>query len=486
VTGVVLVGTVVLSLAYRAYYLHSAEQRLQAAIAATEAHDPIWRWEELLAQREVIPDDQNSSPHIVAAARLLPPAWPAKPAGSEPERPTESLFFRFDPLKSEGALSERLQRLPSVELPDDQLAQDLRGELTVLASALERARPIIDLPRGRHPVEWKRDFISTSLPGIEATRRIARLFRLDATRKIYEAKSDEALASFRGILNTARSIGDEPVVLCPMVRGELERMACQSLVHILAQGTPPKAALLKVQEMLTEELRDLEPLALFALKGERAGMFNALGLIAVGEMTLDEFNIGRPKPQSWLKTAWEWLVVQPRMRMGQAAYLERMTRVADIARLPVGTQPREFAEFEDEVVEYKRAFPHLGFALSMIPKFGMVLSKHYMACANLDCARTAVAAERYRLAHGEWPQSLDQLVPDFLDAIPQDIFGAGPLRVQRLKDGLLIYSVGPNNEQPIGSTDEEIAGFKPTVGFRLWDVDQRGKRASTGKTDDTR
>lgn len=60
-------------------------------------------------------------------------------------------------------------------------------------------------------------------------------------------------------------------------------------------------------------------------------------------------------------------------------------------------------------------------------------------------AQIACALERYRLAHGEYPESLDVLVPQFIEAIPHDIIGGQPLHYRRTSDEkFLLYSVGWN------------------------------------------
>jgi len=50
----------------------------------------------------------------------------------------------------------------------------------------------------------------------------------------------------------------------------------------------------------------------------------------------------------------------------------------------------------------------------------------YAQCST-DLARTAIALERYRLAHGEFPESLDALASQFIQKIPHDIINGQPL-----------------------------------------------------------
>ena len=58
---------------------------------------------------------------------------------------------------------------------------------------------------------------------------------------------------------------------------------------------------------------------------------------------------------------------------------------------------------------------------------------------------TAIALQRFKLAHGHYPEHLVGLVPEFLTAIPMDPVDGQPLRYHRESGGtFLLYSVGEN------------------------------------------
>lgn len=60
-------------------------------------------------------------------------------------------------------------------------------------------------------------------------------------------------------------------------------------------------------------------------------------------------------------------------------------------------------------------------------------------------AQIACALERYRLVHGNYPETLDPLVPQFIEKLPRDIINGQPLIYRRAADGgFLLYSVGWN------------------------------------------
>jgi hypothetical protein len=57
----------------------------------------------------------------------------------------------------------------------------------------------------------------------------------------------------------------------------------------------------------------------------------------------------------------------------------------------------------------------------------------------------ACALERHRLAHGQYPEQLDLLVPRFLAKIPNDVITGELLKYHRAADGtFVLYSVGWN------------------------------------------
>src|SRR5258708_33325388 len=53
------------------------------------------------------------------------------------------------------------------------------------------------------------------------------------------------------------------------------------------------------------------------------------------------------------------------------------------------------------------------------------------AKAILRTAYTALAAERFHLANGHWPDKLQELVPTYLRSVPDDPFDGAPLRTAR-------------------------------------------------------
>ena len=76
----------------------------------------------------------------------------------------------------------------------------------------------------------------------------------------------------------------------------------------------------------------------------------------------------------------------------------------------------------------------------------------------------ACGLERYRLAHGQYPETLEALVPQFAENVPHDIVGGQPLKFHRSSDGrFVLYSVGWNQKD-----DGGVPGQSASEGDWVW------------------
>jgi hypothetical protein len=81
-------------------------------------------------------------------------------------------------------------------------------------------------------------------------------------------------------------------------------------------------------------------------------------------------------------------------------------------------------------------------------------------------ASLATAVTVFRVKTGALPESLDKLIPEYIEAIPTDPFDGEPLRMIGAKDGgAILYSIGPDLKDDGGQAlDNNKAG---DVVFRL-------------------
>lgn len=113
----------------------------------------------------------------------------------------------------------------------------------------------------------------------------------------------------------------------------------------------------------------------------------------------------------------------------------------------VASMDRELDNPNLRLVSFLNPFrkQRLTFLATLKPRLKDFLVREGRSVAQVRTTLAALALERWRLAHpGRLPDSLAELVPDFLTAVPLDPFDDQPLRYKQLGRGYVIYSLGPD------------------------------------------
>jgi hypothetical protein len=452
-------------------------RQLLAAIAEADRLDPGWRLQELEDQREAVPDQENSAKQVLAAVDLVP-------------RHHDNLRLLYF----------SLLRAP---LPQE------------VEPALARARRLADMPRGRYTVDWynlRIEYLSslkrpvnpyesareyTCVPGapphLRKIQLVAALLRKGAAQGAQSGDLESALRCAQGILNTGRSLGDEPALLSYVTRTNCRGEATYALEETLAQGELSPAGLAALQKRLEEE--EAFPLLLVALRGKRAWAYEVIQEIQSGRMTpglsqsepptlfrlwdfFEEVFGGKQRQATQSQPDRRTLEDRLAPHYALARQLRHLNRCVEAAKLPAEEQLARIQQLEAD-------WPIPADTALAPPRVSGIAEYCQRSQAELRCAIAGLAAERYRLVHGRWPESLSALVSaKLLRRIPLDPFDGVPLRFRRRQDGLLIYSISPNGRDQVHRLEDarvlDVSSFPRPAGFRLWDVALRPP-ADSGK-----
>jgi hypothetical protein len=430
-------------LAYYFYRSHRAAAELKEAVAETDRLDPGWRLEELEAKRKVIPKRRNAGRVVLAAHQKLPQKWG-----------TSAVFLEIGDLPTE----------PPLLLSGRQTIA-LRAELTKLAPALLQARGLKDLPEGRYEIQWSEDGFGTLFPHWQPAREIASLLSFDALLRARDGDADGALDSCLAVLNAGRSIGDEPTLVSLLVRIACQALAVQRLEQALAQGLPSGEALARVQAALEKEARP--PLLLIAFRGERAALHRFMTQVEEGKASAEQPG-ARPQEISFREKV-EHLLAFNSAPLAHAWMLHYLNQAIEIAKRPPEEQQTALQELEGTLQEAPKV------AKMVLPAIVKVREAYVRNLAQMRCAAVALAAERYRRQNDRWPAKLADLVRSrLLRKVPADPYDGRPLRYRKLKNGVVVYSVGPDGRDDGGKIDRKNPVAKGTdQGFQLWDVGNR-------------
>jgi hypothetical protein len=449
------------------YTIWAADKELQEAIAEADRLDAGWRLEELEAKREVIPDAENSALKVLAIKKLIPTSWPSPSRSAKNTEPPNGVPIsnqEFAP-----TVEQKLSDISPEILLNGEIHQELKSELQKVPAALAEARSLANFPTGRYQVNWRLDYLFTQLPCQDA-RPVVNLVWLDATLRAQEGDLDGAIASDLAILNAGRSMGDEPCLISQLVRLAGANVAITTLERILAQGQASEHALRNLQTNFEDEMS--KPLFLYGVRGERAGHHRMIEAIEAGKIKVSNMtSVMSSAPPTGLEAWWENVSGEWEFHRSHAPWIRVMTKIVEIAKLPVEQQRSRLKIYAESIDRDRRIPVYVRLVVPAVTRVGESVARNQ---AWLRCTVVAIATERYRLAHNHWPESLQQLVPDFLQEVPLDPYDGKPLRYRRLQDGVVIYSIGPDEKDDGGKLDRQNPTAPGTdLGFQLWDVNRR-------------
>jgi hypothetical protein len=424
-----------------------AEQRLQEAIAQLDQSDPGWRLASMEAERTVIPNQINSALRIATAHQLLPYPWPGADFNDS--------------------------------LPDLDLTQPLTNkELSLFLEEMHRTQPartalagMEDLPVGRFPITFSRNAFSTQLPHLEQIRAINALLCYDTRLRAEQKDLRGAMTCCRAAFNTARAVGDESFGISQLVRTACVLNALNTTEQVLARGQADDADLQALQNSLEKERT--HPSMLIAARGDRAALHELFDAIEAGESTFEELNDSgkRPDLYSRMISPYTRLVV----KLNHPQILELMTRFVEIARLPFEKRLPEARQWQADLLAVNKENNPLILVVPAEPKLAEADQRKQ---ALLRCMIVLLAVERFRLMHGNFPDTLASLGPELPPDVLLDPYDAKPLRYVRTGGDVIVYSIGPDGQDDGGTLDRKNPIRPGTdTGFQLWNVDQRRQAA---------
>ena len=343
-------------------------------------------------------------------------------------------------------------------------AADVLLALSKYDPVIEELRVASRLPASRFPLEYTNESpADILLPHLSALKGCAQVLQLRSLAELQNGQPDKALNDVTLALQLAGKINTEPFLISHLVRISMVQLALQPVWEGLARQQWFDAQLVA----LDAELAGLNFLADYqlSLHGElgcqdgevehlrrhpeelRDLVYNFGDNSSEPRVYVPEGLIVRLVPAGWFyqnQLRCDRMMVNyfiPVADLSQSIFVPSLARQGDAA-LEADTKP---------------ATPFNLLERLMLPALGNSAKKFAWGQASVDMARTALALERYRLAHGEFPESLDTLAPQFIAKVPHDVIGGQPLKYRRDADGrFVLYSIGWNE-----TDDGGVVAFHP-------------------------
>ena len=348
------------------------------------------------------------------------------------------------------ALAAKTNEFPVPSQPQSPAA-DVLLALSKYGSAIEELRQASKLPYSRFPVYSDADHpFDTLLPHLSVLKRCAQILKLRAIAELQNGQSDKALEDVKLAVELTEKIRSEPFLISHLVRIAMLQLTLQPIYEGLANHQWSDAQLAE----LDSELAKLDFLADYELtiRGERAASVSTLDYIRrTRDLNyMNNISGSGSKPHRILQLVFSHFTTSDAFFYQNELTIARMYQQYDLPMVDLenGTvspiQVRNLQTKADRDMSY-HWWPYKTFARMLFPAIENAVKKLTYAQSSANMARVAIAQERYRLAHGEYPDSLEALVPQFIEKIPHDVIGGQPLHYRRTDDGqFVLYSIGWN------------------------------------------
>jgi hypothetical protein len=311
-------------------------------------------------------------------------------------------------------------------------------------------------PYARYPVFYDLENpAGILLPHLAKVKAACTRLQVRACAELAAGRGDSALADVKLMFYLADSVKEEPFLISYLVRLACVNLAVQPIWEGLAERRWSDAQLQELENRLQYNLiGDLK----HPYDGERAS-----GTLTADLLFRHRYSIGYKNSVGYLfdepapmlaslfvgiaPHGWFYLEQYNYCRL----YENQLRGTFDLAQKRVF--PSEIANRAHEL-EYTIAGGRLGrtvngvihhqwLASLLLPQLGNVPRRSAAAQATVDQARLACALERFRLATGQFPESLEMLAPKYLPRLPNDAITGEPCKYRRNDlGGFVLYSVG--------------------------------------------
>ncbi len=388
-----VVVLVVLALIARSIINYVAARKMQTAISQIEADgDPV-TFDDLDALMPKVDARQDAGRLYDAATVLL---------------------LEFDRQKYMDIFHDAMDSWP-IKKPADSILNEIETVLHDNHRVFELVDEGAAISNCRYDLQAQHGF-DKALKTLSRFRYAAQLISLRTRYLAFQGETEQAVDSAVASLAFPRAFDRQPIIIAYLVQSAIESLACADVIDLLEIAQLDDASLRKLQnainridriEMLGKSLRADRVVAIGMYRNTfiPSGFSNQMGIYAT--------------PGS------AYLIA------GQLEDQRNYIKAAD--------QPWPKA-FED-IKAYK---PQSLFGANLAGSLTSVAQQTGRKITTTRATLTAVMIERYRLANAEYPKSLQQLVPQYTDAVPVDPFTGKELLYRLNEDSYTVYGVGEN------------------------------------------
>ncbi|MDQ7779897.1 MAG: hypothetical protein RDV41_09325 [Planctomycetota bacterium] len=292
------------------------------------------------------------------------------------------------------------------------------------------------------------------LPELASIRSAVRIVLLKCYWAACRDDFDTAVGAIEAAFRLAKDLDDDWTLIARLVQVAVTHVSISQLEHLLSAGAISADQLARLERVVPEGLdMDSYTMSLIAERG-------AMGLWAFDEVLGGNATVNSlcGNGETEFSSCLWWIVPSGLLKDQCIRYLDFMTTMIDFTKLPP-TEARarihkDFQVFVEERRQGGAIAAVENFVLDLLlPALHSCYDKYVAGSQRLALARAAVTLERFRAEKGSLPETLDELVPAFMDKVPEDHFAQGKIRFLKDAKGYTVWSVGCDGVDNKGARD---------------------------------
>lgn len=336
--------------------------------------------------------------------------------------------------------------------------------------------PVVDVPNRQSILEFVPEWYPDppivdpldSLPINEAiliqigvSRGTARLLMLDARIALDDGDLKRVAIDARALFGIARQTTDEPTLIAPLISFATQRDACDLILQAtqeyfgsdgLHDLLPLLPDLIQAREHPIRANFDNERLTHLDLIGRvYSDDGKGDGIVTIdGIHTMQIIASEEQTPPAVLAFAWP---IQRRFAIKSQA-IDQLDALIAAAKNLQSAGPGAIPAFINAIDKAvaREAGPKRHLLIFSIPAsaWKRAIYTEHKVQVQLETTITLLALEHHRLDTGTYPNSLTDLVPAYLNTIPEDLFDPGqPIKYRLINNVPHLYSVGSDGDDDL-------------------------------------
>lgn len=309
-------------------------------------------------------------------------------------------------------------------------------------------------------------------PHLERVRDTVLSLTLKAQIEGWSGNAAKAADTAMVAVKTAQFLQNEPSLISQLMRFSCERIICTCLEALAFNYDLPAE---KTKQLMTEleRMADTAPLV-HAMDGERVFFGQEeFGRLLDGEDSVNDLIKNSGIDQESLLA---WKMAKPMgnsvVKKDYAVYLDMLLKIQENLKVPYfqTIEQRKQNPIEKQIPSYCVV------SRLTIPAIDTILERSAGAQACLSKCRSNLGLNLFRQKQNRYPVMLDELVPEYLTALPIDPFTGQSFEYRRAQKGYFINCLRGSD---VGGAEVELAKDKL---FSSFTTNRPGAKTALAKT----